>query len=149
MGSNGTTWREKHFLEANFQIPKIPGFPIHFAKNREIVPDFDKSYLGTRASFLNSVKSYYSPISQIWKYVQMNEFNFFQPDPSPYPLNQSWTISNSQKYHHSINKVNFYAIRTTYAYYILPVAITNIHLLSVNKWNGIPQRSKILAIIHQ
>ena len=33
--------------------------------------------------------------------------------------------------------VTFYAIRTTYAYYILPVAITNMHgfreLLSVNK----------------
>ena len=55
-----------------------------------------------------------------------------------------------KKNHLSISKVNFYAIRTTYAYYINPVATTNMHgfreLLSVNKWNGISERSKILAI---
>ena len=26
-----------YYLEANFQIPKIPGFTIHFAKNHEIL----------------------------------------------------------------------------------------------------------------
>ena len=53
---------EFYHLEVNFQIPEMPGFPIHFAKNRKIVPDFDESYIGTRTTFLNSVKSYYFPI---------------------------------------------------------------------------------------
>ena len=48
---------EFYCLEANFQTPQIPGFPIHFVKFWEIHRDFDGSYLGIAAIFFNSPKS--------------------------------------------------------------------------------------------
>ena len=44
MGFNGLTGRDFYHLEENFQIPQIPGFPIHFAKKT-------LKYLGSRKSF--------------------------------------------------------------------------------------------------
>ena len=57
IGKYGQNGDEFYCLEANFQTPQIPGFPIHFAKFREIRRDFVRLYLGVTASFFNSVKS--------------------------------------------------------------------------------------------
>ena len=77
-GQNGD---EYICLEGNFQTPQIPGFPIHFAKFREIRRDFAGSYLGTTVIFFNSVKSSWIPIFQILKYVKTKENIFLTLDP--------------------------------------------------------------------
>ena len=81
-----------NLLEANFQILKIPGFPIHFAKKSQNTADFDKSYLGTRIFFFDSVKSICFPLTQIWKYVQVRNFNSFWPEHPPIPLNITYLL---------------------------------------------------------
>ena len=45
MGFNGLTGRELKLLEANFQIPKIPGFPIQMAENDHTLTDISATVL--------------------------------------------------------------------------------------------------------
>ena len=67
---------------------KFPDFPYKFgeiSQNVHVGPNFDASYLGNGSSFFDSVKSSWSHIFQIMKYLITREKNIF--DPGPCPLN--------------------------------------------------------------
>ena len=87
-------------------------FSGHFWR---VVANFDKSYLGARKSFFNSVKSICFPIIQILKYDQMIKFDFFWLDP-PYPLKlyQQWAIQTKiLRFMWPIFFLNHFSVRIT------------------------------------
>ena len=69
-------------------------FSGHFWR---VVANFDKSHLGARKSFFNSVKSICFPIIQTLKYDHMMKFDFFWLDPPPTPLSHPMQSKNTYK----------------------------------------------------